>query len=227
MLASALAVGLCALLAFLFLSDRFYIQSAEIEGQRYSSAREIYRAADVHGYSVFWINSRQVAERVEALPFVQRAQVQPLLPGRLRIVVWEREPIAIWHIEDRDYWVDREGITLPVVSQVEGLPVLEDRDGSTMDGKGHVKPQLVSSVLELQRLLPDVRVFGYDQINGLYFRLDGGTMVYLGRPRELARRVKLAQALYSTLSSQGQVPAEINLRYDGSFYYRPATTVSP
>lgn len=220
--ALALLAGLVAALAFLFLDDRLYVTSAEVSGLTYSDQEAVIRAADVQDYSLFWVNTRAAQQRVEGLPYVRRAAVRPILPDRVHIQVVEREPVAIWRHNGEDLWVDAEGVTMPVASQIASLPVLEDLDGSSREKTGYVDATLIAGVRQISRTLPDVQQLAYDRKHGLHFREESGTMVYLGEPHRLAERIKELSILRSSLARQGQVAAEINLRYEGGYYYRLA-----
>ena len=208
------------MLVWLFVDGSFYVSKADITGLRYSSASEVYRQAGIDGYSILWVNGRDVAGRLEALPYVKGATVRTTLPNRVRIAVEERLPVAVWKAGGRDFWVDIEGITMPVASQVDALPVLWDLDGSTVLADGHVDRELIAATRALKLQQPNVSDFGYDRIHGLQFRMPGGTIVYLGKPDGLAQRVEELVVLQQSLASEGRTPAEINWRVEDGFYLR-------
>lgn len=211
---------LVAVAAWVFVDDAFYVSTADITGVRYSSAADVYRQAGIDGYSIFWVNGRETEERLEALPYVKNALVRPTLPNRVGIEIEERVPVAIWKVGGRDYWVDVEGITMPLASQVESLPIFWDLDGSTVTAGGRVDPELIAAVRSLREQQPDVAEYGYDRVNGLQFRMPAGTMVYLGQPDGLAKRVRQLAVLQQNLASEGRAPAEINWRVEDGFYLR-------
>ncbi|MEZ4768346.1 MAG: FtsQ-type POTRA domain-containing protein [Caldilineales bacterium] len=216
-LAVALAVVLAALVAFGFADTRFYVQTADIRGVQHSPAAEIYNRAGVDGYSIFWVNAREAARRIESLPYVKRATVQTSLPNRVRIDVEEREPVAVWRVNGQDLWVDVDGVTMPIASADVNLPVFADLDGSSVQPDGSVDPLLISSVHELKKQLPEINEFAYDRFNGLQFRLASGTAVLLGRPDGLAQRVDELLVLQSSLASLGQMPLEIDWRFEDGY----------
>lgn len=222
LVACGLAAGLVALLAFAFVDDRFYIQAADISGLTYGSQAEIYQRAGVDGYSVFWVNGQEAARRIETLSYVKRAAVRPALPDRVHIEVEERQPVALWKVNGRDYWVDAEGVTMTVTSLIEGLPVLSDLDSTSITAPGRVDPQLVAAVQELKKQMPQVGEFAYNKINGLQFRIPGRTVIYLGKPEGLNKRVKELVVLQRSLAASGDMPAEINWRNEGGYFLRMA-----
>ena len=214
--------GLTVLLVFFFVDDGFYVQAAEISGLQYSDQNEVARQAGVNGFSLFWVNSQEAEARIETLPFVRRAAVHPVLPNRVRIEIEERTPVAVWMMGGRAFWVDREGVALPVAGQLDGLAKLQDLDGSSLQEDGQVDPQLIAALLELQQKLPDVQQFAFDKVHGLSFLSAAGTTVLLGDPLGLAERVRTYFVLANSLVQQGQRASQIDLRYEGGYTYRLA-----
>lgn len=223
-IAALLAIGLLALVVLVFTDTRFYVQTAAIRGLRNTSAEQIYRQADIDQYSIFWINERETERRIEALPYVKRATVHTALPNQVRIEIVEREPVVIWKIDGQEFWVDNEGITMPVANLAiaQDLPVLWDLDSSTAANDGRLDPQLIASLRQVKQQAPEVTDFGYDRINGLQFRFPSGSFVYLGHPEGMAKRVASLLVLHQSLASQGQAPAEINWRFENGYYLRLA-----
>lgn len=220
----ALAALLVAGLAVFFASDQFYVNAAEINGITYSPRDEVYQRAGVHDYSVFWIEEQAVAQRLQTMPFVKSARVSAVLPNKVRIDIVEREPAAIWRANGRDLWVDSEGITLPVASQLSALPILVDTDGSSVtdEDRGRVDPRIIAGVIDLNRQLPNIGRFAYDGARGLHFNLPNGTVVVLGENEWLAERVQQLIGLQSALAAQGRTASEIDLSHDDGYYMKLA-----
>lgn len=217
LLAIALALALAALAAFGFADSRFYVQTADIRGLQHSPPAEIYNRAGVDGYSIFWVNPRAAARRIETLPYVKRATVQTSLPNRVRIDVEERLPVAVWRVNGQDLWVGVDGVTMPIATPDGSLPVFTDLDGSSVQPDGSVDPLLISSVHELKQRLPEINEFAYDRFKGLQFQLAGGTAVLLGKPEGLAGRVEELLVLQGSLASLGQLPLEIDWRFEDGY----------
>jgi cell division septal protein FtsQ len=226
--AALLAVGLIAAVGMLFSSDLFYIQTAAMRGLHITSAEQVYRQAGIDGYSVFWIDERAVAQRIEALPYVRQATVRTTLPNLVQIEIEERQPLVTWKVNGQEFWVDREGATMPVLSTEAQaaaglaltLPALWDLDGSTALADQRLDPQLVASLQQLHQQTPEVIDFGYDRIKGLQFRFPGGTYVSLGFPEGMAQRTSSLLMLHQSLASQGQTPAEIDWRDQEGYFLR-------
>lgn len=217
LLAAALAVAVAALIGFGFADSRFYVESAEIEGVQYSPLEQIQRQADVDGYSIFWVNGRAAAQRIESLPYVKRAIVRTMLPNRVRIEVQERTPVAVWRVNGQDLWVDLDGFPMPVANPELALPVFVDLDGSSVTADGSADQQIVNGVHQLREKFPEIGEFAYDRFNGLQFRLPEGALVLLGKPENLAQRLEELLVLESSLASLGQMPLEIDWRFTDGY----------
>lgn len=209
--------ALTALVIWLFADDRFYVQTVAVEGARYSDRAAVLAAADLYGYHILWINAKEVAQRIEALPTVQRAEVKALFPNRARIRLVERQPVALWVHDGQAQWVDQEGRLLPVADPNLALPTLVDLDGSTDVGEGQVSREIAASVAELHRYLPQVEQFTYSRERGLHFTLPGGTTVVLGDSQQLEQRARHLVALQSTLEAQNLAATEIDLSQPGGY----------
>ncbi|MEA3335636.1 MAG: FtsQ-type POTRA domain-containing protein [Chloroflexota bacterium] len=218
--AGLLLLGMVTLLVFLFADNSFFVQAREIQGIRFTNEQAIYEQTEILNYNVFWIDAREVEERIEGLPHVKHATVKPQLPNKVLIDVLEREPEVLWHVYGQNAWVDGEGVMMPAISQLPTLPVVQDRDGSSIGRTGRIDPQLVAGIRELTQLLPGIVEFAYDERHGLHFQANNGTIVYLGRPSGLPSRVKELAAIQDTLLSQGLRASEIDLRYDGGHFYK-------
>ena len=228
-LAAAIALALMGLAAYLFSSESFYVQTAAIRGLRLTTAEQVYLQAGIDQYSIFWVDAHAAARRIEELPYIRQAWVTTSLPNQVRIEVEEREPVAVWKVNGQEYWVDDQGITMPVLagaaqspSGEQALPVLWDLDGSTMTADGRPDQQLIASVRQVRQQTPEVTDFGYERTKGLQFRFPGGTYVYLGHPDGMAQRVASLLVLHQSLASQGQMPAEINWRDEDGYTLRLA-----
>src|SRR5207253_2037115 len=77
-------------------SDRFQVRSVRVLGNVLLSRAEIEAVAAVTGANVFWVDRGQVAARLRALPLVQSAQVNVVLPDAVEVTVVERQPAAFW-----------------------------------------------------------------------------------------------------------------------------------
>lgn len=94
------------------------VESVAVVGARHASAQEIVTALGLAaGTPVLAVDAPELRRRVEAHPWVARARVTLLRPGRILVAVEEREPAAVALLGNPPtrFWLDAEGVPfLPV-----------------------------------------------------------------------------------------------------------------
>ena len=136
----ALATALAALVVviaidaygYLSTSDRFAVQAVDVAGVNRLSPLEICRVSGLlPGISVFDINVREVARRVESMPRVLSAEVEKQPPNHVTITVEEREPVAVVRT-GQPIEIDRFGVVLGPPIEKEPITVLPEITGKNM-----------------------------------------------------------------------------------------------
>lgn len=219
-----LALALAGLLAFaigqLLANDAFYVYRVEVSGNRLLAEGEIFEKSGIAGHNIFWVRPQQVSAALMSDPYVKSARVQVGLPNRVRITIVEREPRLAWDVNGAIYWADEEGVLLPRREGDGDLITLIDPAGQAALDEGHLHPEVVAGTLEVHRLLPELKALQYARHLGLHFQLPEGTVCYLGDEGDLKAKVALLNALRQNLAVRGVQPQLIDLRYEGSPYYR-------
>lgn len=103
------------------------VREITVEGRRHASAPMLLEASGLErGTPMLAVSPASVRERIEALPWVERATVQRRLPGRVHIAIVEREPFALWQRQGRFALIDRAGrvIVENDVAPFAGLPLV-------------------------------------------------------------------------------------------------------
>jgi len=117
-------VGVAALVS---VSPLFDVDHLQVVGLHHLDAAQIETAAGVHrGDAMVWLDSGSAVRGIEALPYVEHAELRREWPATVRIVVRERTPVA---------WIDGAGVK----SLVDGSGRVIDTVGSPPRGM----PQLV------------------------------------------------------------------------------------
>ena len=122
---------------FLLYSPRFLL--ADLERIELSGNRFVARAAVLEkfsadqGRSVFLVPLDERRAALEAIPWVERASVERILPNRIRVELVERRPVAFLRLDTELALIDAYGVVLerplqgqfrfPVVTGIsESLP---------------------------------------------------------------------------------------------------------
>ncbi len=213
--------GLGSLVAYASADAKFFVYEGRIVGARHSDAVEIYRTAGVHEQSIFWLDPQQVARRVIQLDGIRAVRVRCELPSRVIIEVEEREPAVMWRAgrQQRDWWLDGEGVVLPYHGDVNApntVFVVDSSDRELQVGDRIEPAGIAQSVLRLAQAVPGIRVFFYEPDRGLSFTQQVGGAewpVYVGTSRDLARKIQVMQALTSHLQENDMRPRYVDVRW--------------
>jgi len=216
-----LLMAMLAALAYVSLDAKFFVYQASVVGAKHVDAGRIYEAASIHEQNIFWVHPRQVAQRVLELDGIRAVSVQCDLPARVRIQVEEREPVLVWRslTQQQDWWLDRDGVVLPYGGDphaAETLYVIDSGSRQLETGQLLQPDAVVPSVLQLARVLPDVKIFYYQEDKGLSFIQEEGNRtwpVYVGGVENLARKIEVMQALNTYLSDKGIQPNYVDVRW--------------
>lgn len=221
MFAAAMTLILLTGLAFLGLSDRFYVYAEDIHvtGAFYTDPTEVLKAANIEGYHVFYVDPKVVVQRVEALPYVKQARVAVHLPARVDITLVERQPVVEWVTAAGTTWVDMEGVLLPPRSY--GVPPLRLVDhqrwaawSPTEAGEERFNTDVLNVLLVWQATLPELREVYYDSAFGLWAVVPfQGTSVKViwGDTLVLGPRLEALRRVWAEMERTGQAFSLVDL----------------
>jgi cell division protein FtsQ len=164
-------------------ADAFLIQEIIIEGNDQVEDIEIRRAAQLQiGSNIFEISSEEARNRLLRHPWIDEAKVVRKLPGRIRIEVVERTPVALVAL-DQLYLVSREGVVfkrlgvddpvdLPVITGIESEQFYDDLDYRT------------AVLLRSMALLQDYEGAGLSErepVSEIHFEGANGIEIFVGK----------------------------------------------
>jgi len=187
------------------------IGEVEILGHRFTSDTDVYAALALEAaQSLVTFDVRAARQRIEALPWVLRADIKRVLPGRLRVVIEERQAVAIWMDGGRNRLVDRTGRVLADLSTAERIAL------PRITGAG--APGAVGALLAAIEPHPQlaVRLVAAHRVGERRWTLElaGGIRVLLPAERtgEALLRLERMQQLTGVLLREEQT---VDLRQDG------------
>jgi hypothetical protein len=216
-----MALGLIGLAAYVSIDSRFFVYGAQITGAKHLETELIYQTAGVDEQNIFWIDPQEVAERIIELDGIRAVHVRCDLPAAVSIEVQEREPLVLWRAlaQERDWWLDREGVVLPYHGDVHSPDTVfvVDYSDRHMEVGDHIEPKgTVQSVLQMAVAVPQAEVFYYQADRGLSFsqRVEGGEWpVYVGTSEDLPRKIQVVQALTEYLVANNIQPRYVDVRW--------------
>jgi cell division septal protein FtsQ len=212
-----------ALAAFeLITNESFYIYNPAVTGNQRVPASDIMAASGIETLHVLWLQPEHVARSlVNKMPELRSVFVWCGLPAACTIQVMEREPMLEWRQSQTRTWVDAEGVAFPARGQTPAIPVIEvaPEVPTLLPGK-QVKPELISAMQELIRVMPEAKVFRFTPAHGLEFAdPQGNWPVYVGVGPDMAARVSMWKSVSSDLVGRKVQPKFIDVRYPQAPYY--------
>jgi cell division protein FtsQ len=108
-------------------SSGLVVKTIGIEGAVKTKTAEIINALGVkNGQSILGQSLNKARRKVEQLDWVRSAIVMRQLPTRLKLLIQEREPVAIWQYREKHYLIDADGavITGQGIEEYVHLPVI-------------------------------------------------------------------------------------------------------
>jgi cell division septal protein FtsQ len=220
-LALAMACLMIALMVWFAADLRFYVFAARVQGASVASANEIYRAAGLQGMSIFHVNPGKVAQDIQKqIPGIEQVQVQVALPDQVDLRIREGSVRFIWRTMDASYLVDANGRVLASGDDVPANWVaIVDLDNHPVLPGGTVHKDVLSTVNEVNALLPAVRSFEYSEARGVSALDARGWHICFGDSQDIQRKVAIVRGILSNLEREGRQATLIDVRFpDGAYY---------
>jgi cell division protein FtsQ len=219
-------VGLLALAAAVALylvarSPLFGLSAVRVEGGSAATRAAVLAAAHLHaGEPYLAIDPDEVGARVAALPRVASVRVRRAYPASLRIIVTERRATASVSSAGAYWLVAADGTVLERLrGRGQGLPFVANvplprgvRPGTRLAAGN----PLANALTALGRMDPVLRrqVSGVTagSIDGLQFRLSGGTVVLYGLADQQAAKDAAVLLIQRRLRAEGKEVVRVDVR---------------
>ncbi len=206
----------------LFSAPAFFVDSITWTGNRFVSGDELTRASGIQGWSIFFLDTREVERTLLKRPEIKEAHVAFQLPNAVQVAVVERMPRFIWETGGATYWVDGEGIAFEARDNLDGLMWLKDLDNKPVQLGERVNPQAFNAAISLRNAWPDgPMVFEWSDAHGLAVRDQHGWPVYFGRASQMPEKVTALQIVTNQILKDNKRVTLIDLG-SGLPYYQEA-----
>ena len=92
------------------------LTQVSLTGHRLTSDSDVFDAIDLRNApTMLSFDSRATRKRIEALPWVDKASIERVVPDRLEVHITERTAFAVWRLGAHHYLVDKTGRELGAV----------------------------------------------------------------------------------------------------------------
>jgi cell division protein FtsQ len=181
------------------------LTQVSVTGHRYTLDSDIFDAIGLeNARTMLGFDTRAAQQRIERLPWVERASIERVLPDRLEVRISERSPFAVWRRGDRYALIDRSGRVLAAVPR-DAMPSLPRVAGEGAAGEAAALYDLLA---EHPAFMARVAVAERVGRRRWTLRLDDGGGVQLPAQGE---RQALARALV-VAAARGPGAVEIDVR---------------
>jgi cell division protein FtsQ len=245
----AAGIALCAAaVRFLLYSPRFALQDpdqVELSGNCYvSRAAVLEKFYGDRGRSVLRIPVGERRAALEAIPWVERASVQRILPNRIRVELVERVPVAFLRLGTELALIDAHGVILerPVQGEFnfavvtgisEGMPLAErerrmklyvqfvnDIEMAKAGASAHVSEVDLADASDLRATLAGMPELAEGE------NAQGAVLVHFGDKEFLSRFQIFLQNVGQWRATVGRVES-VDLRFDRQVVVNPETQPGP
>lgn len=208
-------------LVLFFSSDAFYVHSISVGGLRYLTKEEIFTFADIANLHVFWLDPEQVRQSVLREATVADATVYIGWPPNIvQIIIEEREPALVWVQGGVAVWIDLQGRKMNLrEDRPELIRIVVDSIEGELRDTAPIQLEIVTGALQLQNLLPELRLLRYNRAKGLGYQHPNGWQVWFGVGTDMRQKVLVYESIMQSLQAQGKTPFEINISNLRAPYY--------
>ncbi len=200
------------------LSPRFRVVEPQVRGAGRIAAAEIVRASGLAHRHILEVNERQAeANILEALPSIERAEVECRLPADCTITVNEWGLLLTWDNEGELEWVDAAGGGFPASGPLEGRWLVHGP--LALDARGRVDQEVLLGLAELTQLGIRPGSVSYRPGRGLVLEDPAGWRVVVGQGWGMAERLQVYALLREHLLEQSIRPRFVDVRFPDAPYY--------
>lgn len=210
---------LTAAVGTMFWSPVFLVDEVQVAGAEHVSTAEVIEAAGVMGteQNLLLLPTQEVTERVRALPWVEDAIVERMLPGTVRVRIVEREPAMTLSIGAAYWTIDVDGYVVSDGRIDDGLPVLSELEVGSVEPGVRLQTQEARDALAAYAALPRgirKRVAGVSAPSPerISFTLDDGMELRIGSGRQMQAKAEVLKALLARLRAEGTTAAYLDVR---------------
>ena len=210
-----------ALLCYAVTEPSFFVDSIELVDTDFIPGDEIYRAAEVHGLNIFWVNPAEVAANIQAVPGVRKAAVEVDWPATVYVEVEEKEPVLLWQQGGEQVWVDETGNTFPAREPLDWLlPVTVDDAEVSLQMGARIPMDVITGARQLKQLRSNIELLHYDIGQGLSYHDGRDWRGFFGTGNNMAMKLLVYETLIEKLMARGIWPKTISVVDPGTPFHR-------
>jgi cell division protein FtsQ len=217
-------------LYLLWTLPNFRISSASttFTGNTRIPEEELEAMLEINGQSVFLLLPDQLEQQM-LLNHHELASVDltVTLPNQVSVNVAERQPLIKWQQGEGYTWIDENGVAFRPRGEAQDLILVQAFDvpptpyvADTSEPVPFISPEMAEAIQMLGSAVPAGVPITYEQDSGLGWSDSRGWKVELGKPQDIALKMRVFEILSAWLEQRGIYPVLINVAYPKTPYYR-------
>jgi cell division protein FtsQ len=195
-------------------SSMLHARAIEVLGASQRSDEQVVDGAGVSlATNVLWLDEGVVERRLEADPWIARADVRVALPWTIEIEVRERAPVAVATDGLREVLVAGDGTSLGAPAEtVRGLPRIRLSPSAALGGTfPSPRPAAIAIGAMRPRLRAEVATVTVLVDGTLEVRLEGGVSVRYGGAEEAVRKAAVLGRILGWARREGETLTAVNV----------------
>jgi cell division protein FtsQ len=198
----------------------FRVREVEIEGYQKIPRETLLSLLTIEGMpNLFTLRLRDVAQRLEAHPWIDHVKVRKAFPDRIWVQVVERKPIAILQLEEL-YYIDAKGVIFSRLGDGDdyNLPFLTGLNRETLEKNPGEANRLITKALELLRIAEREKASPLEEISEIHmektfgvhcFTQGEGLEVKMGW-EDFGEKLRKLSLIWSDLQKRGWAAVSID-----------------
>ncbi len=202
------------------------INNIDVTGTQRLSSAQLLKMANLDGQTnLLALRPALVEQRLQAHPWIARAELERRWPNRLTLRLTERQPVALVQLEEL-YYTDRHGSLFKLLSPADphDFPVITGLSREHFPAGQSPPSVLVSRLMELLDLLQQAPPpVNFSQVAEIHVDPERGFTIYLSGLKtaldlgftDLAKKIKKLARVWPFLAQRGYLArtGRINLDY--------------
>jgi cell division protein FtsQ len=220
-----------AALYFAFNLPQLRVTQAHISGNQVLSAEEINSAMKIEGEPAFLLMPSKLETTLRlSFPELVSVDVDVTLPNTVSVRVQERKPVIRWEQGPSYTWISEDGIAFRPRGEVQELipvlavsapPIETNVSQDPLTPAPFISPDMVRAIQGLASHVPPGVTILYDETFGFGWNDPRGWRVYFGtKGTDVELKMRVYDALVSSLAQRGIQPVLVNVTYPSAPYYR-------
>jgi cell division protein FtsQ len=205
-------------------SPPFRLQRVEVAGASHVSAKDVVVASGLlQGMHLLRVSTRDVAHRIDAIPWVRNTTVERIIPSKVRIIITERTPAAVVAIGGKTYLADPNGVIIgegnAELLKINGLPLDQVNAGQRLQLRQFFDAIAITGSLPAD-LRPKLAGIQAETVDKITLRMSDGLSILYGAAEDMPAKNFAITSLLQDAAKRAEAFTSIDVRVPS----RPAAT---